>query len=69
MGGKDYLTHFSLGGQLNLISFSRESAINLDREYGINGMYFSAEFRTYINVGSELDFSANMINVGLVTEF
>jgi hypothetical protein len=45
------------------------SAIQLDREYGINRVYLTAEFRGIVSITQNYDFTSNLINGGLLMEF
>ena len=67
--GIAYLAHWAAGGQLNLGTLNRNTAINLDREYGINNLYLNFEYRQYLNLGSALNFSSNVMAGGIVVEF
>lgn len=45
------------------------SFLDLDREYGINKLWLTAEYRTYIHFGGDYDFSGDAINGGFTAEF
>ena len=66
--GLNYMAHYAVGGQLNLARLSRQAAINLDREYGINNLFLSIEYRQYIHMNTKFDFSHKGISGGLVFE-
>ncbi len=67
--GAGYVFQYMLGGQISLGHFSRESRIDLDREYGVNALYLTLEFRQYIALKKRLDFSSRMFVGGLAFEF
>lgn len=60
---------FALGAAFNLTYFDTVSMIQLDREYGINHVYLTGEFRSIIGLSNKFDFSSNLINGGLLMEF
>ena len=45
------------------------SFLDLDREYGINKFWLTAEYRTYIHIGGDYDFGSDAINGGFTAEF
>lgn len=67
--GLGYAGFFSLGGALNLGLLDSLSLLELDREYGINGLYLTGEFRQIVNMGSDYDFTSSTINAGILAEF
>lgn len=62
-------SYFAVGGGLNLTYFDNFARIQLDREYGINRVYLTAEFRTSIALTDTYDFSGDMINAGFLMEY
>ena len=60
--------HFSLGGSIALGKNAR-SFLDLDREYGINAIYFTAEYRNYIALSDKFDFSGDVISGGISAEY
>jgi hypothetical protein len=61
---------FASGGlAFSLESLDSLAILGLDREYGINDIYFTAEIRQILNVGSKYDFTATAFNGGFLLEF
>ncbi|NQZ02711.1 MAG: hypothetical protein HRT45_18770 [Bdellovibrionales bacterium] len=60
---------FSGGLAFSLESLDSLAILGLDREYGINDIYFTAELRQIVNVGSDYDFTAPAFNGGFLLEF
>jgi hypothetical protein len=60
--------HFSVGGSIPL-GRKASSFLDLDREYGINAMYISFEYRSYIALSEKYDFSGDAMNGGITVEF
>lgn len=60
---------YAAGAALNLTYFDNISRIQLDREYGINAMYLTAEYRGVVALSSKFDFSGDMINAGFLMEY
>jgi hypothetical protein len=56
------------GVGLNLTYFDKLSAIHLDREYGINRIYLTGEFREVIAL-TTYNFGGNYLNFGFTAEF
>lgn len=61
--------HVAGGLSFNLGFLDNTSLIELDREYGINSVWLTGEFRALIGLGDKFDFSSNVINVGFLMEF
>ncbi len=61
--------HFALGGSLNINFLDRWGILNLDREYGINSVWLTAEYRNYFHITGAFDFSGSMFNGGLAIDF
>ncbi|MEK6554064.1 MAG: hypothetical protein AABZ31_02395, partial [Bdellovibrionota bacterium] len=57
------------GGIALQLGSGSQSFLDLDREYGINKMWLTAEYRTYIHIGGDYDFSGDAINGGFTAEF
>jgi hypothetical protein len=57
------------GAALSINAISPSTGRLLDREYGINRTLFAVELRQYLNLGSDYDFSSNLINAGLMIEY
>lgn len=53
---------------IDLNRFDTISMLELDREYSINGVYFTAEYRYIVGLG-RFDFTSDIINAGLTVEF
>ncbi|MEQ1664566.1 MAG: hypothetical protein ABL927_04240 [Bdellovibrionales bacterium] len=60
--------HFSLGGQISL-GKNVDSFLDLDREYGINAIYLTFEYRTYIALSNKYDFSGEAITGGITADY
>ncbi len=60
--------YFAGGLALNLTYFDATSRIQLDREYGINRIYFTGEYRMMVGL-TRYDFSSDLINAGFLAEF
>lgn len=45
------------------------SFLDLDREYGINKVWITGEYRRYVYISGDFDFSGDAINGGLTAEF
>ncbi len=56
------------GVGLNMTHWNELSMIALDREYGINGVFLTLEFRKIIGFGN-FDFTSDVINGGMSVEF
>lgn len=59
----------AFGAALNLTYFDKFAAIQLDREYGINRVYLTAEYRPIFALSDRYDFSGNMIDAGFLMEY
>lgn len=58
------------GGVLfNITRWSKEIDFTMDREYGINNMWLSAEFRTVQSLNEDLDVSADVFNIGISVDY
>lgn len=60
--------HASGGLSINLNFLDERTILELDKDYGINTLFLTAEFRTMIGF-TEFDFSGNIINVGFLMEY
>lgn len=67
-GGLALGAYFAGGVAFSLGFLDRVSMLELDREYSINNVFFTAEFRQYIGFGN-FDFSSDLINGGVTLEF
>lgn len=61
--------YFAGGVGLNLTYFDALSKINLDREYGINAVYLTVEYRGIVALLKRYDFSSDFVNAGFLMEF
>lgn len=61
-------SHFFAGVAIQL-GKGAASFIDLDREYGINKIWITGEFRQYVGLSDKYDFSGEAINGGLTAEF
>lgn len=57
------------GLALSVNSVSPETGRTLDREYGINKTLFAIEYRQFLSITDKYDFSADLINAGLMLEY
>lgn len=53
----------------NITAWSKEIDFTLDREYGINGMWLSAEYRYIKGLNEDLDVTSDVINVGISVDY
>lgn len=60
--------HFSLGGSLAM-GKDASAFLDLDREYGINTIYLSLEYRQYLSLSNKYDFSGAAITGGITAEY
>lgn len=60
--------HFSAGGSVSL-GKNAHSFLDLDREYGINAIYLTLEYRNYIGLSSKFDFTGEAISGGITAEY
>lgn len=67
--GASPAAYFAAGLAMNLTWFNQASSILLDREYGINSIYLTGEYRHITGVASKFDFTSDVINGGLLVEF
>ncbi len=64
------LAGYAAGGvALNLTYFDNSARIQLDREYGINRVYLTVEYRTIVAITQRYDFTSDLINAGFLMEF
>ncbi len=61
--------YFAAGLAFNLTYFDAFSRVQLDREYGINSVCLTAEFRAIVAFSDKYDFTANLMNGGFLMEF
>ena len=61
--------YYGAGLAMNLTYFDAMSSIQLDREYGINRVYLTVEYRGIVALTQNYDFSSDLINGGLLMEF
>lgn len=57
------------GVQFNLNFMDTRSMLNLDREYGINYVWLTVEYRRVQSVSQKFDLSSNLFNAGFLIEF
>lgn len=67
--GGAFAAYYVGGVAMNLTYFDKMSGIQLDREYGINRVYLTAEYRGIVGLSSNYDFTSTLINGGLLMEF
>jgi len=61
--------HVAFGGSLLLDFLDKDSVMQLDKEYGINHVWLTGEFRAINSINKTFDFTSNLINFGLTAEF
>ena len=61
--------YYAAGGALNLTYFDAKSKIQLDREYGINSVYLTVEYRGIVALSKKYDLSSDMLNAGFLMEY
>lgn len=67
--GLGYGAFFSGGLAINLNGLDNLSILELDREYGINSIFLTGEFRQIVNLGSNFNFESSVISGGITMEF
>lgn len=67
--GLGYAGFFSVGGALNLGLLDNLSLLELDREYGINTIFLTGEFRQVVQLGGKFNFESSTISGGVLMEF
>lgn len=67
--GGSFGAYYAAGGAFNLTYFDNMSRIQLDREYGINAVYLTVEYRGIIALSKKYDFAGDMINGGFLMEY
>jgi len=60
--------YFAVGGAFSLHIFDKMTMLELDRDYGINDVFLTAEYRYYQGFGN-FDFTSDLINGGILFEF
>jgi hypothetical protein len=61
--------HWAAGLQLQLDFLDRQALLDLDREYGVNHMYLTGDFRQIVGLSNIFDFSGTIIEGGFLIEF
>lgn len=61
--------HVAAGASINLGMLDRHSIITLDREFGINEVWLTLEYRVLVALGKKFDFSGQFLNGGVMVEF
>ena len=61
--------HLAVGGSLSLGFLDSLLFVKLDREYGINSLWLTAEVRSIFSLSGNLNFSGSFVNIGVTTEF
>ncbi len=67
--GGAFAAYFAGGLAFNLSYFDALARAQLDREYGINRVYLTAEYRQIISITQTYDFTSSLINGGFLMEF
>lgn len=60
--------YYAGGVAFNLSYFDAISRIQLDREYGINSVYLTVEYRGIVSIMRNFDFTANFLTAGFLME-
>ncbi|MGE0526974.1 MAG: hypothetical protein AB7G93_04115 [Bdellovibrionales bacterium] len=61
--------YYAGGLALNLSYFDYLSRVQLDREYGINAVYLTVEYRGIVSFSQNYDFSSDLFNAGFLMEY
>jgi hypothetical protein len=61
--------HFAVGGSFLLDTLNRDAMVSVDKQYGVNHIWLTAEYRRLESLGSNFDFSDDLINAGVMVEF
>lgn len=61
--------YFAGGMAINLTYFDTFSMLQMDREYGINAVYLTLEYRNMVALSDKYDFSGDLLNAGFLMEF
>ncbi|MGE4133728.1 MAG: hypothetical protein AB7F86_18975 [Bdellovibrionales bacterium] len=61
--------YYGGGVALSLTYFDKYSRLQLDSEYGINDVFLNLEYRGYVALMQNFDFSGDMVAGGLTMEF
>lgn len=61
--------HLALGGAFLLDTLGRDLMADIDRQYGINHIWLTAEYRRLESMGGDFDFSDDIFNAGIMVEF
>lgn len=61
--------HFAVGGSFLLDTLNRDAMVDIDKQYGVNHIWLTAEYRRLESLGSNFDFSDDLINAGVMVEF
>ena len=67
--GGSFGAHFSGGLAWNIGFLDRWSLLELDRDHGINSIYLTGEYRTYVHISGPYDFSGTFISGGFAADF
>lgn len=67
--GGSYGAYWAAGMAMSLTYFDALSKIQLDREYGINAVYLTGEYRSIVGLSPNFDFSSDMANAGFLMEY
>jgi len=67
--GGAFAGYYAAGLAMSLTYFDTTASIQLDREYGINRVYLTVEYRGIVAITQNYDFSSDLINGGLLMEF
>lgn len=63
------VTFFAGGAAFLLDWFDKSAIAELDREYGVNHVYLTAEFKEFVGLDKRYDFSSRVIGGGIMMDF
>ncbi len=61
--------HIALGASLSLAWIDRRSMQNMDRDYGINDIKLTFEFRQILGLNEDFDFTGELFSGGIAADF
>lgn len=61
--------HIAVGGSFLLDTLNREAMVDVDKQYGVNHIWLTAEYRRLESLGANFDFSDDLFNAGIMVEF
>jgi hypothetical protein len=61
--------HFAVGGSFLLDTLGKDMMAEIDKQYGVNHMWLTAEYRHLESLGGNFDFTDDILNAGMMVEF